>query len=88
MEPKSRKCIFLAYGESGDTGYWISDPKSRKVICSNDVYFDEAKFHAKPEKTKEVRRVVFREDGPSTLAILDDMNELKMSQQWLEKNSQ
>ena len=47
-------------------GYWLWDPESRKVIHSNDVYFNEAKFHAKPEKTDEVIRVVFKEDGPST----------------------
>ena len=29
------------------------------------MYFNEAKFHAKPEKVEEIRRVVFREDEPS-----------------------
>ena len=66
LEPKSRKCIFLGYGESGEMGYRLWDPESRKVLRSNDVYFNEAKFHAKPKKTEEVKRVVFREDGPST----------------------
>ena len=45
---------------------WLWDPNSRKVICSNDVYSNEAKSHAKPHKVKEVRRVIFYEDGPST----------------------
>ena len=29
------------------------------------MYFNEAKFHAKPKKIEEIRRVVFREDEPS-----------------------
>ena len=65
LEPKSRKCIFLGYGESGEMGYRLWDPESRKILCSNDVYFNEAKFHPKPEKVEEIRRVVFREDEPS-----------------------
>ena len=47
-------------------GYRLWDPESRKVIRSNDVYFNEAKFHAKPEKIEEIRWVVFQEDEPST----------------------
>ena len=65
LEPKSRKCIFLGYGESGEMGYRLWDPESRKILRSNDVYFNEVKFHAKPEKVEEIRRVVFREDEPS-----------------------
>ena len=48
LEPKGRKCILLSYAESEEMGYWLWDTESRKVICSNDVYFNEAKFHAKP----------------------------------------
>ena len=44
-------------------GYRLWDPESQKVICSNDVCFNEAKFHAKPKKVEEIRRVVFSEDG-------------------------
>ena len=47
-------------------GYRLWDLESRKVIRRNNVYFNEAKFDAKPKKTEEVGRVVFREDGPST----------------------
>ena len=65
LEPKSRKCIFLGYGESGEMGYRLWDPESRTLLCSNDVYFNEAKFHAKPKKVEEIKRVVFKEDGPS-----------------------
>ena len=64
--PNSKKCIFLGYGEYGDMGYRVWDPKSKKVIYSNDVYFNDAKFHEKPKKTKEIRQVAFQEDGPST----------------------
>ena len=37
LEPKSRKCIFLGYGESGEMGYRLWDPESRKILHSNDV---------------------------------------------------
>ncbi|MCO5574034.1 hypothetical protein L7F22_027812 [Adiantum nelumboides] len=66
LEPKSRKCIYLGYGESGEISYRLWDPESRKVLCSNDVYFNEAKFHAKLEKIEEIRRLMFREDGTSS----------------------
>ena len=65
LEPKSRKCIFLGYGDSGEMGYRLWDPESRKVIRSNDVHFYEAKYHSKPEKVEEIRRVVFQEDEPT-----------------------
>ena len=50
LEPKSRKCIFLGYGESGEMGYRLWDPESKKVLCSNDVYFNEAKVSCKARK--------------------------------------
>ena len=65
LEPKSRKCIFLGYGESGEMGYRLWDHELRKIFYSNDVYFNKAKFHAKPKKVEEIRRVVFREGEPS-----------------------
>ena len=64
LEPKSRKCIFLGYGEFGEMGYRLWDPESRKILCSNDVYFNESKFHAKLEKIEEIKRVLLREDEP------------------------
>ncbi|WP_219822522.1 reverse transcriptase domain-containing protein, partial [Enterobacter cloacae complex sp. 2DZ2F2B] len=65
LEPKSRKCIFLGYGNSGEMGYRLWDPESRKVVHSNDVHFNESKYHSKPERVEEIRRVVFQEDGPA-----------------------
>ncbi|RYA47095.1 hypothetical protein DD606_23800, partial [Enterobacter cloacae complex sp. GF14B] len=65
LEPKSRKCIFLGYGNSGEMGYRLWDPESRKVVRSNDVHFNESKYHSKPERVEEIRRVVFQEDGPA-----------------------
>ncbi|MCO5612058.1 hypothetical protein L7F22_066320 [Adiantum nelumboides] len=47
-------------------GHIFWDLESRKVLRSNDVYFNEANFHAKPENIEEIRRVVFKEDGPSS----------------------
>ena len=46
-------------------GYQLWDLESRKILCSNDMYFNKSKFHAKPKKVEEIRRVVFREDEPN-----------------------
>ncbi|MCO5562552.1 hypothetical protein L7F22_016180 [Adiantum nelumboides] len=64
LEPKNKKCIFLGYGDSGEMGYRLWDSKSRKVVRNNDVYFNEVKYHSKPERVEEIRRVIFEEDGP------------------------
>ena len=63
LAPKSKKCIFLGYGEPGEMGFHLWDPESRKVLRSSDVYFNEDKMHKRPIKTVEIRRVVFQEDG-------------------------
>ena len=44
-------------------GFRLWDPKARKIIRSNDVFFNEEKIHKKPVQTIEIRRVVFQEDG-------------------------
>ena len=65
-------------------GYRLWDPESRKVIHSNDVYFNEAKFHAKLEKIEEIRRVVFQEDEPSTSRqpiIVQDEQRVRVEQE-------
>ena len=46
-------------------GYRLWDSESKKVICSNDVYFNEAKFMQNERRLREIRRVIFQEDGPS-----------------------
>ena len=63
LAPKSKKCIFLGYGESSEMGFRLWDPKARKIVCSNDVFFNEEKMHKKPIKIVEIRIVVFQEDG-------------------------
>ena len=63
LAPKSKKCIFLGEGESGKMGFRLWDPEARKIVRSNDVFFNEEKMHKKPIKTVEIRRVVFQEDG-------------------------
>ena len=45
LEPKSRKCIFMGYGESGEMGYRLWDPEARKIVRSSDVIFNEKKMH-------------------------------------------
>ena len=48
---------------SGEMGFYLWDPQSKKVLCSSDVYFNEDKMHKRPIKTIEIRRVIFQEDG-------------------------
>ena len=55
MAPKSKKCIFLGYGESGKMGFKLWDPEARKIVCNNDVFFNEEKMHKKPIKIVEIR---------------------------------
>ena len=45
LEPKSRKCIFMGYEESGKMAYRLWDPEARKIVRSSDVIFNEKKMH-------------------------------------------
>ena len=46
--------------------YQLWGPESRKVISSNDLYFNEAKFHAKPQNIEGIKRFIFNEGGSCT----------------------
>ena len=70
LMPKSKKCIFLGYGESSEMGYRLWNPETRKIVRSNDVYFNEEKMHKKPIHTEQIRRVVFEEDGPTARQLV------------------
>ena len=63
LAPKSKKCIFLGYGDSGEMGYRLWEPEGRQIMRSNDVYFNEEKLHKNPMPVTEIRRVVFEEDA-------------------------
>ena len=54
LSPKSKKCIFLGYGKPSEMGCRLWDPKTRKIIHSSDVYFNEEKMHKGPIKTIKV----------------------------------
>ncbi|KAL5562501.1 hypothetical protein UlMin_032248 [Ulmus minor] len=45
LNPRSRKCVFLGYGE-GVNGYklWSLEPKGTKLIISRNVIFNEQLF--------------------------------------------
>ncbi|MCO5607497.1 hypothetical protein L7F22_061693 [Adiantum nelumboides] len=62
LDPKSRKCIFVGYGDSGEMGYRLWNLESHKLVCSNDV-FSESTMYKPLVKTIEIRRVIFEEDG-------------------------
>ena len=40
MADSAVKCIFVGYGLC-EKGYRVYDPRTRKIILSRDVYFDE-----------------------------------------------
>ena len=63
LAPKSKKCIFLGYGDSSEMGYWLWEPKGKRIMHINDVYFNEEKFHKKLTLVIQIRRVIFQEDG-------------------------
>ena len=58
LEPKSRKCILMGYGESGEMGYRLWDPEARKIVRSSNVIFNEKKMH-KQLRDVETRKVSF-----------------------------
>ena len=57
LDPKSKKCLFLGYGESGEMGYHLWDPEGKKIICNHDVVFNEKKMHKTPTRDFEICRV-------------------------------
>ena len=59
LAPKSKKCIFLGYGEPGEMGFRSWDPEAREIVRSHSVFFNEKRMHKKLVKTVEVRRVIF-----------------------------
>ena len=63
LDPKSKRCVFLGYGDSGEMGYRLWDPTDRKIVRSHDVVFHEDSMYRAPPRTVEVRRVIFEEDG-------------------------
>ena len=50
LDFKSRKCIFLGYGIDGQFGYRLWDPKTRTIVRSSDVIFNEKIMHKQPIK--------------------------------------
>ena len=51
LDPKSRPCIFLGYGED-EFGYRLWNLFDKKVIRSRDIVFMEQKIMANWEKEK------------------------------------
>ena len=57
LEPKSKKCIFVRYGESGEMGYRLWDLEARKIVHSSNVIFNEKKMHKQPLKEMKTRKM-------------------------------
>ena len=64
LDHKSKKCIFMGYGTSGEMGSCLWDPKSHKIIRSHDVIFNEKKMHKTRIKDVVMRRVTFQDVNP------------------------
>ena len=56
LELRSRKCIFLGYGEIKHR-FW--DPKKRKIVRSSDIVFNKSAMHKTIERCLEVQMVTF-----------------------------
>ena len=54
----------MGYGESGEMGYRLWDPETKKIIRSHDVVFNEKKIHKTPIKHVEMCRVTFQDVNP------------------------
>ena len=64
LQPKSKKCVFLGYGESGEMGFRLWDPEARRIVRSHSVFFDENKMQTKLVKSMAAKRVVFQDSEP------------------------
>ena len=75
LESKSRKCIFVGYGESVK-GYRLYDPNRAKVIYSRDVLFNEkrSKIESEPiqEEKEQYVELEFATDHHEDEVICDD----------------
>ena len=82
LDSKSRKCLFLGYGDCVK-GYRVFDITRSRVIFSRDVLFDECKLVQKPgdvtEPIEEPTKVTAPEDSQISdsddEALMQEMNE-------------
>ena len=54
MDPKTRPCIFLGYGDD-EFSYRVWDPVDKKVFRSRDIIFMENKTLADWESEKKIK---------------------------------
>ena len=62
FDATSTPMIFVGYGDSGEMGYRLRDPKAKKLARSHDVIYLEDIMLKVPINTKEVWHVIFQED--------------------------
>ena len=61
MDKKAEKCIFIGY-KDGLKGYKLWNPKTKKVVYSQDLVFREIKYVFKPEilpREEEPKKIEF-----------------------------
>ncbi|KAI5348859.1 hypothetical protein L3X38_001746 [Prunus dulcis] len=88
LEENSHKCIFVGYGLC-EKGYRLYDPKTRKIVLSRDVYFDE-EASWKWENPSNVDVGVPMPDGNQNTAeteqrVLDDHSQFLDTQMQMEE---
>ena len=79
LESKSRKCIFLGYGELVK-GYRLYDPDRGRVIYSRDVLFNEKKYEVGRELTGEEKKQYVELEYATDHEIICDNQDSDMSE--------
>ncbi|KAK8936121.1 hypothetical protein KSP39_PZI013254 [Platanthera zijinensis] len=74
LDSKTRQCIFLGYGYSGEFGYRFFDPVEKKLVRSRDAVFCEDQTIGDPEGTVELE-VDSRTVAESPMIGADDAEE-------------
>ena len=72
---KAIKGLFMGYGEDGEMGYKIWIPQRKKVICSRDVVFNEARLLQNDCASKDDhKRVRFLHEQPLVRPSYDHLD--------------
>ena len=70
-DPKSLPMIFVGY-EFGSKAYWLWNPKTRSIVISANVRFDETEFPNRPAPSLPPAQVPSRPIATSSKTKLED----------------